>query len=250
MASEAVLIVAGLVAIASALGASAAYRLAGGRVQRAVQAERSRIGRELHDSIAQGMTGIGLHLETAVAMLDEPSRAAEHIQTAKALARTTLLDVKHVLLDLPPSALEGHELTDALQDMFRNLTSGLPVAICFRVEGGTRNFGTRVNGHVFRIAQEAVTNALRYSGARRIEMVLTFSAHALRLCIRDDGAGSGAYRRADLPTGAGQGIAGMHERARALGAGLTTKRSGRGMEVVLEMPVAGCSGDGGSECRP
>lgn len=228
---------AGLTVIAAAAAVVASRRITATHVRRALQAERARITRELHDSIAQGMTGIGLHLETAVVTLADPAQATEHINAAKALVRTTLLDVKHILLDLPPAALEGRELVEALQEMLRNLTAGLPVATCFRVEGVSRNLDSAANANVFRIAQEAVTNALRHSRAKRIEMVLHFSASSMRLCVRDDGGGSGAFRRDDVAAAGKHGIAGMYERAQKLNAVLHARPNGRGIEVVLEVPL-------------
>jgi signal transduction histidine kinase len=100
-----------------------------------------------------------------------------------------------------------------------------------------RNLHAAASANVFRIAQEAVTNALRHSRAKRIEMVLHFSSSSLRLCVRDDGGGSGAFRRDDVAAAGKQGIAGMYERAAKLDAVLHTRPNGRGIEVVLEVPL-------------
>jgi signal transduction histidine kinase len=205
--------------------------------RRAVEGERSRIARELHDTVAQGTTGIGLHLETALAMLNEADPATVNIHAAKSLARAMMLDVKRVVLDLPPAGLEGRPLPEAIREMLRMLTDGLPVAACVRVEGTVRDLGAVAAHNMFRVAQEAVTNSLRHSRSRRIELVLTYGPDSVRMSVRDDGRGSGAFSRDEVAAAGGHGYSGMADRAREMRGTLSTRAVAQGVELVLEVPV-------------
>jgi signal transduction histidine kinase len=183
------------------------------------------------------MTGIALQLEAALATLDADASASANIRAAKALARTTLVDAKRILLDLPPAVVEERELGDAIREMLRNLTDGLPVSAFLRIEGTVRRLPVPVKANMYRVAQEAVTNALRHSRARRIEVVLQFIDDELRLIIRDDGGGSGSFSRDEvLAAAAGQGVSGMQQRAREMHGTLSTRVVGRGVEIALVVP--------------
>jgi len=201
-----------------------------------LRAERERIGREFHDVLAQGLTGIVLHADAAMRD-DDPERVRGALGTVKDLARKTLLDTRHALLDLRPDGLGGGSLCDALRRMLATLTEGLAVQGELSVKGAARPLDRPgVEAHLFRIAQEAVTNALRHSRALRIEVVLSYAPDRVRLAVRDDGRGSGAYRLDELLAASSSGLRGMRERADAIGARFETGcRPGTGMEISVEV---------------
>lgn len=202
----------------------------------AVLAERNRIARDFHDTMAQGLTGLSMHLEGALASLGEPARATEYLQTAKRLASNSLAEARRTLLNLRPEGLEGHDLEDALRTMLALMTERLPVRGALLVQGKPRRVADeRVESHLLRIAQEAVTNALRHARARNIEIFLSYESGRIRIAIRDDGHGSGPFRPDQLAA-TGHGVRGMRERADEIGARFVIRNNGaRGLEVVVEV---------------
>jgi len=202
----------------------------------AVLAERNRIARDFHDTMAQGLTGLSMHLEGALGSLGEPARATEYLQTAKRLASNSLAEARRTLSNLRPEGLEGHDLEDALRTMLALMTERLPVRGAVLVQGKPRRVADeRVESHLLRIAQEAVTNALRHARARNIEIFLSYESGRIRLAIRDDGRGSGPFRPDQLAA-TGHGVRGMRERADEIGACFLIRNNGaRGLEVVVEV---------------
>ena len=202
----------------------------------AVLAERNRIARDFHDTMAQGLTGLSMHLEGAIGSLGEPARATEYLQTAKRLARDSLTEARRALMDLRPVGLEGHDLEDALRKMLALMTEQLPVRGTVLVHGKPRRVADeRVERHLLRIAQEAVTNALRHARARNIEILLGYESRRIRLAIRDDGHGSGQFTLDQLAA-TSHGVRGMRERADEIGARFVIRNNGaRGLEVAVEV---------------
>jgi signal transduction histidine kinase len=200
-----------------------------------LRAERDRIARDFHDILGQGLTGVLLHADAG---LNDPDseRAREALRIVKRLARETLLDSKRVLFELRPEALAGGRLAETLQRMLAVMTEGLPVEAHLAVHGVPRPLRVRdAEHHLFRIAQEAVTNALRHSRARRIDVELDFAPSRVTLIVRDDGAGSGVFRLDELGA-EGAGLRGMRERAGTIGAGFTVRRQASGgMKIDVEV---------------
>ena len=200
-----------------------------------LRAERERIGREFHDILAQGLTGILMHAEAALHE-EELQQVRTTLRTVKQLARRTFLDSKRVLLDLRPDMLEHGGLADALRRMLAIMTDGLPVQGSVEVKGLPRGVDRDVESHLFRIAQEAATNALRHSRALRIDIVLSYSSRHVRLAVADDGRGSGEFRLDEIAAASNNGFRGMRERADAMGAFFETQHHpGRGMEIVVQV---------------
>jgi signal transduction histidine kinase len=186
--------------------------------QTAVQEERSRIAREIHDTLAQAFTGILLQLASAERLgSQDPARAEEHLLTIRELAREGLAEAKRSVQALRPQALETMDLAEALSRMVKRLAAdGMP-RLEFRLRGAPRGVRPDVADHLLRIGQEALTNALRHAGANRIFVELTFAEAEVKLCVQDNGQGfwvDGPER-----TG-GYGLVGMRERADILGAEL------------------------------
>lgn len=204
----------------------------------AVLAERSRIARDFHDTMAQTLTGLSLQLEGAIRSLDDPQRAREHLEKAKILARGSLTDTRRMLFNLRPTELERQDLTKALQHMVELMTDGLPVRGTLVVNGEPRRLSdARVETQLLHIAQEAVTNALRHARARKIEIVIDFEPERIRLAIRDDGRGSGKFTLDELATST-YGVRGMRERADDIGGIFTVRPShGQGIEIAVEVPA-------------
>ena len=179
--------------------------------------ERNRMARDIHDTLAQGFTGIVVQLNAAEAMLTaDTGRAREHIATARELARASLQEARRSVWALRPEAHEHAGLAAALERSARVLTDGTGTELVVHADGEASGLGVDAEWEVLRIGQEAVTNAVRHSGCGRITVRLARIDGSLRLEVEDDGKGGIAPDNG--PTGLGSlGLRGMRERAGRLG---------------------------------
>ena len=208
-------------------------RLADESARLARAEERSRLAREIHDTLAQGLTAIGLDLDGALRHLtSDPERARTRLERALATARDSLEEARRSVLDLRSTPLAGRPLAEALGALGRGFTtrSGVPVRV--RASGDAA-LPLRAESELYRIAQEALTNVQRHARASLVEITLRTTSREVMLAIRDDGIGF------DYP-GRGEGrhgILGMRERAKLLGGQLrVVSRPGRGTTIVARMP--------------
>lgn len=186
--------------------------------QAAMLAERNRIAREIHDTLAQSFTGIILQLEAGTRILnDEPRETEAHLDRASNLAREGLREARRSVQALRPLELEQTDLATTIEQFLDRMTGGTKVNYEFSLVGKPVVFAPEVEANFLRIGQEAVTNALRHAGARRIKIELSYAPNAINLVIADDGAGYDAET-----TREGFGLIGIRERARSIGAELKT----------------------------
>ena len=200
--------------------------------------ERTRIARELHDSLLQGFQGLVAHLMAIRNMLPDQTDAANAVERVMDRTDEVLAEGRKAVQDLRSSEHMSQPLEDALQSLGAALTSGEVASDgpAFRmvVEGKTRHVDPIVRDEVYGIAREALRNVIQHARARRVEVDLTFDAQQLRLRIRDDGVGIDplvlkAGRRAGH-----WGLAGMRERAERIGGTLTVwSEHGAGTEIDL-----------------
>lgn len=198
--------------------------------------ERARLARELHDTLAQGLTAIALHVEGALRHLtSQPDRAAERLQRALQTARESLEEARRSMLDLRGAPPAGKPLAAALRSLSRAFTSETGVRVRVRAETRTA-LPPQVEAELFRIAQEALTN-VRHAEATEVEIVLQSTTRGVRLAVRDNGRGFDP--RAVAPDR--QGIVGMRERARMVGGSLRViSRRGpkSGTTVAALVPIS------------
>jgi signal transduction histidine kinase len=232
----------GLVAMTLALAGLGLHRVRVRQVEAqfaAVLDERTRMSRELHDTLAQGFAGIAIHLDAATACLPKGAQELrDHLALARALVRQSLAEARRAVLDLRPQALEHADLATALSEMAGRLTAGSAIRV--EAAGESRRLPSAVESHLLRIAQEAVTNALRHAGAREIRVRLDFGADRVSLRIQDDGHGFAADSAGTAAQlGAGHlGLVGIRERVARIGGQFTLhSRAGSGTEVVVEVPL-------------
>jgi signal transduction histidine kinase len=198
--------------------------------------ERNRIARDIHDTLAQGFTGVVVQLNAAEAMLAaDPARSREHIATARELARASLEEARRSVWALRPADAQREGLAAGLERGARTLTAGTGIEIVMTARGAGRGIGVEAEWEVLRVGLEAVTNAVRHSGCRRITLRLSRGARVLRLEVEDDGKG-GIIEGA--PDGAGGlGLVGIRERAERLGGRLEVQSPPGGPTcVVLAIP--------------
>ena len=199
--------------------------------RKAILEERNRLARDIHDSLAQGFAAILMQLQAAQrqgAGLLPPSIAAT-VETAVDLARTHLTEARRSVGALRPNVGQGEDVGTALRriaDMSQR-TAGMPIDL--QLEELPR-LGDAVEREIIGIAQEALTNAVRHSRARRVTIrASTVQSVGIRVSVADDGRGMVR----DEPT-SGFGMTSMQERAERIGASLTVVTGARkGTEIVL-----------------
>lgn len=215
--------------------ADAMLLMADQRRRSAVLDERNRMAREIHDTLAQGFTGIIVHLEAAEAAQGvKPEESVRHMLRAREVARRSLAEARRSVWALRPTALDGLDLAAALARLSTDLLASSGVGAKFRSEGTPRPLEPEVEENLLRIAQEALNNILHHAAANEVEIVLAFEGAALVLRVRDDGRGFDAAART---AGKGFGLISMQERAERIGADLNVISSvGAGTEVVVVLP--------------
>jgi len=201
--------------------------LAGVSREAGVLAERERLAREIHDTLAQGFTSVVMLLELAGSELDtDPAAARRRLATARDTARQNLAEARALVAALSPADLQEASLPqaiDRLVDRFGSET-GLPVELT--VSGTARALPANSEVVLLRSAQEALTNVRKHAGADRVAVMLYFGAEGTTLTVADDGTGfDPAAARA------GYGLAGMRRRVEETG-GTLTVRSGPGGTAV------------------
>ena len=197
--------------------------------------ERTRMARDIHDTLAQGFTGVIIQLDTSVEALrdEEPEEAAKHIRQARELARESLTEARRSVHALRPQALEKATFADALRAIITNTTAGTSLRSDFQLKGQPRDLQPAVEENLLHIGQEALSNALKHACATRFQARLSFDSDAVRLELRDNGKGFVV----DSANGGGIGLIGMSERADQIGARLAvTSKPGRGTKIIAVSP--------------
>jgi two-component system NarL family sensor kinase len=209
-------------------------RLAEDATRLARAEERARIAREIHDTLAQGLTAIALNIEGAMHRIEtRPEQARERLERALAMARENLEEARRSVLDLRgPTALAGKPLAEALASLARSFTSDTGITVLVNADA-TLRLPIRMEAELFRIAQEALTNVRKHAHAHKVTVTLRRRGAAVSLTVRDDGRGFvPSERRPDS-----QGLIGMRERARLLGGRLLIRtRIGQGTSVTARAP--------------
>ncbi|MDB5335389.1 MAG: histidine kinase [Planctomycetaceae bacterium] len=202
----------------------------------AVVEERNRLAREIHDTLAQGFAGISVQLEAAKRILPRsPEKAMECVTEAIGLARHGLSEVRRSIWDLRPSDLDGGDLESALRRLIARLRSVSQAALALEIHGVLVRLAPMAEHELFRIAQEALSNSIRYAHAQRITVDLTSATDAIELSITDDGRG---FNLIAASVTEGFGLINMHERADRIGAGLTVSSDlGSGTRVNVKLMV-------------
>jgi two-component system NarL family sensor kinase len=207
--------------------------------------ERNRLAREIHDTLAQALAAIALKLETADALLEgegpSPAGARAAVAQALELTRRGLDDARRSVLDLRPAPLDGRGLAAALRELAAeaadaNAQEASPgsLEVSVHVEGDDALLPPRVTLGLYRVAQEAVANALRHAGAASLELRLVVGESRASLAVSDDGRGFSP----GSPAPGHFGLVGAGERARLLGGELRVESApGAGARLIVEVPL-------------
>ena len=200
-------------------------------VLRAQEEERRRVARDLHDEVNQALTAILLRLE-ALAQNAPPERV-EEVAELKKLATRAMDELLNLARQLRPTVLDDHGLLPALQAQVRSFEASSGIEAKFVANGDPATLDDDTQTAVYRVAQEALSNAGRHGGATSVELEVTTTGTAVELLVRDDGRGFDpvSARRSGL------GLEGMAERARLVGGELDLRSSpGAGTEIHLRVP--------------
>ena len=205
-------------------------RRAGSAALQAQEQERARVARDLHDEVNQSLTGLLLRLEAAREAA--PPELEAELEETKALANQAMRELLSLARQLRPTALDDLGLVAATAGQVEQLGHG-EIEAGFAAEGDFSDLGDDAQLVVYRVAQEALANATRHSGASAVEARLRRRQDGgVELAVADDGRGF-AFDEAE----GGLGIAGMRERALLVGGELTIEsRPGRGTTVRLTVP--------------
>ncbi len=203
----------------------------------AVFEERNRMARDIHDTLAQGFTGVIVQLEAAEDAISCRCRkeADDHLHRAGELARRSLSEARRSVHALRPQALEEHNFWDALKGIIKNTTVGTALHTKFAAQGKLPDLPLVWQENLLHIGQEALTNTLKYAHARNFETRLSYKARKLRLELRDDGDGFKVKDQND-----GVGLTGMRERVEQMRGALKIASSrGKGTKVIVVIPCNG-----------
>jgi signal transduction histidine kinase/ligand-binding sensor domain-containing protein len=206
--------------------------------------ERTRIARELHDTLLQSFHGLLLRFHAASNLLPaRPEEAKQEVESAIEQASNAITEGRDAVHELRSGGLTALDLAQSINNFGKELLShpanGNSPEFRLQVEGTPRNLNPMVRDEVYRIAVEALRNAIRHAGSGRIEMEIRYDQQHLRLRIRDDGRGidPAVLEQGRAP---GQwGLRGMHERAKLVGGSLEIwSEPGSGTEIELTIPAA------------
>ncbi len=213
-------------------------RLAEQARKAAITEERNRMAREIHDTLAQGFTGILIQLQAAKQVLNGAhSEATQHLESAIDLARVGLTEARRSVQGLRPQLLRDGNIVTALDQLVRQLATDTLVRIHFFSNGDAQRltWSPDIESNLLRISQEAIANAMKHSGANQINVRLSAGSEAIQLAIEDNGAGFDPHVNS---LSRGFGLISMQERADRIGGDLTIlTKPGSGTKIHLLLPI-------------
>ena len=211
-------------------------RLRGQAEQTAAFAERSRLARELHDSVTQSLYSITLYAEAVARMLAAGAgpEAVEHLHELRATAQEALREMRLLIFQLSPPALDTGGLAGALQIRLDAVESRGGVKVDLQVEG-TENLEPRTRQELYHVAQEALNNTLKHARAQSVSIRLSFRDGEASLEVSDDGCG---FEPEKTERSGGLGLRGMQERAQQIGGALRIESApGKGTTIRVSVPA-------------
>jgi signal transduction histidine kinase len=214
-------------------GELAAAEREGGRL-----AERQRLARDIHDTLAQGFVSIVLQLQAAEAELPEAAGEARgHLERARRTARDNLAEARRLVWDLRPEVLSAAPLGEALGRLAGRVAEETGMVATATVTGTPRPLSADAEVTLLRVTQEALANVTRHAHAGRVAVTLSYMDGETALDVRDDGSGFAPGADGAGANG-GLGLRGMRERVEALGGRLAVESApGKGTTVAVTVPV-------------
>ncbi len=201
----------------------------------ATLAERTRLARELHDSVTQSLYSVTLFAEAAASLIasGDISTANRHLHELRDTAQEALREMRLLIFEMRPLPLEQNGLTQMLQERLEAVEARGGMKSELRVEG-ENHLLLNIQEELYHIAQEALNNVIKHAHARRVDVSLYFSENFTRLEVCDDGAG---FDPNQLHRG-GMGLGTMHERAQRIGGNLQIESMpGKGTKISVQVPA-------------
>jgi two-component system sensor histidine kinase NreB len=206
-------------------------------VLQAQENERKRLSRELHDSIGQALYSALIQTDVAADRLENggnPAGAADILRGLHRHVRQTIEEVRHLSSELRPSILDDMGLVAALRNYVQEINEKFGFQVNFSYDGDKSRLPAAMETALYRIAQEALTNAAKYARSDRVDVVLIQQPHTVTLTVQDYGAGF----RITEETERGVGLYSMEERASILGGSLKVESViGAGTTVTAVLPL-------------
>ncbi len=200
--------------------------------------ERTRLAQELHDTVEQSLTGIALQLDTTSKLFEtRPGGANYHLEVARNLVSQSQVDVRRSVWDLRSRALEQFDLPGALSTSGKQLTDGTNIALSVSAKGRVRPLSETIEENLLRIAQEAITNVIKHSGATAVTVELDYGPQNVTLQIQDNGNGFEQEKSAG-PNEGHFGLLGISERVKRIGGELVISSGlGKGTTIRVQAPI-------------
>jgi signal transduction histidine kinase len=205
----------------------------------AQEAERRKLAGDLHDLIGQKLTALGINLEFVRQRMPQSGAAtiASRLHQMATLLEETIGSIRQVMSDLRPQALDEHGLSAALYQYAAAFEARTGLRVQVIGAEGRLPLAHEVAIALFRIAQEALTNAAKHSGASRALVRVCKSREQVELIVEDDGRGFPKERGPRPRQGGGWGLPMMRERAEAVGGRLRVERAERRTRIIVEVPL-------------
>ena len=207
-------------------------------------AERSRIARDLHDTLLQNFQGLLLRFQTVLALCEtRPAEAKEVLRSSIDQTAQAITEGREAVQGLRASTIESNDLAQAITTLGEQLaaeaSSATSVGLQVEVEGTSRNLHPIVRDEIYRVASEALRNAFRHAEAQQIEVEFRYDERQFRLRVRDDGKGIDATYLTAEGRARHFGLHGMRERAKLMGGKLTVWTAAEsGTEIEFIIPAA------------
>lgn len=206
-----------------------------------VLGERARVGREIHDTLLQGMAGVAMQVHSAAEALDNSQpRIRATLQTARDALEHYMREARRSIWELRGPALESLDLPAAIEALGQRLTAGTAIRFGLRVRGAPRRCAPELKQQLLRVSGEAISNAVQHAGPAEIAVELAYTNDSVGVCVRDDGRGFDVEQVEREPV-RHWGVAGMRERAAQLGAALdlvSAPAAGTRVEIVAPLVEA------------
>jgi signal transduction histidine kinase len=198
--------------------------------------ERQRLAGEIHDTLAQGLTGIITQLEAARRARHDPAEWTRHLELADSLARANLTEARRSVRALRPEQLEDASLPEALTALARSWSQRSLIPTELETTGTPAHTDSEAEAALFRVAQEALSNVAKHAHARRVHLTLSYLEDTVLLDVADDGVGF--QRAAGSGATDGYGLAGMQRRLDRVAGTLTVESTpGYGTTINASVPL-------------
>jgi len=208
------------------------------RILEAQEEERRRLSREIHDGPAQLLANSLLRTEIIEKKMNsddsDSDSVLDEVRQLRHLVREALKEVRGIIYDLRPMALDDLGLVPALMKYLNTVKESFNIPISFQLLGAERRFSMKLETAVFRLVQESVQNACKHAQASQIEVKLEFQKDALSILVKDNGVGFHAEKQREDSFG----LIGMSERVDLLGGKLTIhSQPNEGTIVLIHIPI-------------